>query len=69
MIERAEAIKAAPPIAVAGADVAGLSLPEWVLVATLIYTLLQIYLLVRRIIRKGDGMTCAHEDCPGRQKP
>ncbi len=68
MIEKVDALKAAPPVAVAGSGAFGLSLPEWVLVATLIYTSLQIYFLLRRMFSKDDGMMCKHQDCPGRQK-
>lgn len=46
--------KAAPPIAVSTAAIAGLSLQDWVLVATLAYTLLQIALLIRKFIREQD---------------
>lgn len=45
------ATKATPPLAASGAVLAGLALNEWVLIATLVYTLLQIALLVRKIIR------------------
>lgn len=41
-------IKAAPPVAVsAGAAVLGLTLNEWVAIATLLYLALQAYFLVR----------------------
>lgn len=46
--------KAAPPIAVSTAAIAGLSLQDWVLVATLAYTLLQIALLIRKFFREKD---------------
>jgi hypothetical protein len=39
--------KAAPPVAVSAATVAGLSLSEWVLLATLIYTIAQMITLWR----------------------
>ena len=68
MIDKVDAIKVAPPVAVAGSELFGLTLPEWVLVATLIYTALQIYLLIRRIMIKGDGLVCTHDECPGRQR-
>lgn len=47
----AAATKSAPPAAVSGAVLAGMSLNEWVLAATLLYTALQIGLLVRRIVK------------------
>ncbi|EJU14006.1 hypothetical protein LH128_05890 [Sphingomonas sp. LH128] len=46
--------KAAPPIAVSTAAIAGLSLQDWVLVATLAYTLLQIAILIRKFFREQD---------------
>lgn len=49
--------KASPPIAVTGASIAGMSLQEWVLVATLVYTVLQIALLIYNFVKKrrADG--------------
>ena len=42
------AIKAAPPVAVsAGAAILGLTLNEWVAIATLLYIALQAFFLVR----------------------
>lgn len=65
----ADAARAAPPVAVAGAQVFGVSLPEWVLILTAIYTALQIYILVRRLVTgRESGDVCTHADCPGRQK-
>lgn len=46
--------KAAPPIAVSTAAIAGLSLQDWVLAATLAYTLLQIALLLRKFFKEQD---------------
>jgi hypothetical protein len=43
-----EVIKAAPPIAVTGLTIYGVDLGEIVLIATLIYTLIQIWLLLPR---------------------
>lgn len=42
-----EASKASPPVAVGGLSLAGVSLSDAVLAATLIYTVLQIYFLLR----------------------
>ncbi len=67
MIEKADAAKAALPVSVAGSELLGLSLPEWVLVATLIYTVLQIYLLLRRVFTTAGDMACTNDNCPGRQ--
>jgi hypothetical protein len=44
--------KASPPIVVSGAAVAGISLQDWVLIATLVYTSLQIALLVYNFLKK-----------------
>lgn len=47
------AAKAAPPVAVTGAQfLFGLTLSEWVQIATLIYIVLQACVLVRNEIRK-----------------
>ena len=43
--------KAAPPIAVSTAAGAGMSLQDWVLIATLVYTLLQTAYLVYKFVR------------------
>lgn len=43
--------KAAPPIAVSTAASAGMTLQDWVLIATLLYTLLQIAYLGYKIAR------------------
>ena len=42
-----EAVKAAPPLTVGGLTLWGVSLSEWVLILTAIYTILQIYFLLR----------------------
>lgn len=44
--------KASPPIAVSSAAAAGLSLQEWVFVATLLYTVLQIGLLIYNFVTR-----------------
>jgi len=46
--------KAAPPIAVSTAAIAGLSLQDWVLAATLAYTLLQIVFLLRKFFKEQE---------------
>jgi hypothetical protein len=45
--ETTAAVKLAPPASVTGLSLAGFSLPDVILVVTLIYTLLQLYVLVR----------------------
>ena len=54
-----EAVKAAPPLTVGGLTMLGVSLSEWVLILTAIYTILQIYFLLHDRLgqkhRKKDG--------------
>lgn len=48
-----EITKAAPPVSVAGLSLAGVTLNEWVLIATLAYTLLQMgWFIYSKFIRK-----------------
>lgn len=48
-----EITKAAPPVSVTGLTLAGVSLNEWVLLATLFYTLLQTgWFIYSKFIRK-----------------
>ena len=62
--------KAAPPIAVSTAASAGMTLQDWVLIATLLYTLLQIAYLGYKIARdhrerkaKGSADVWQAESC------
>lgn len=48
----AEAAKSAPPVAITGAMIAGISISDWVAILTGIYVLLQIGFLLRRELRK-----------------
>ncbi len=48
----AAATKGSPPLAVTGLAIAGVPLQDWVLVATLVYTVLQIVLLVRKFLKE-----------------
>lgn len=41
------AVKASPPAGVAGITFLGVSLPDWVLILTLVYTVLALFALVR----------------------
>jgi ABC-type transport system involved in cytochrome c biogenesis permease subunit len=51
-----ETIKAAPPVGVVGASLAGITLNQWVMIATLVYTVLQIALLIYKFIKgQKDG--------------
>lgn len=49
--------KASPPVAITGVAAAGYDLQSWVLIATLIYTVLQTLALVYKFIkdRKRNG--------------
>lgn len=47
-----EAAKSAPPLAVTGAMVAGMSINDWVALLTGLYVLLQIVLLIRKELRE-----------------
>lgn len=42
-----EATRAAPPVAVGGLTLGGVGLSDWVLIATLVYTVLQVGFLIR----------------------
>jgi hypothetical protein len=42
-----EAVKASPPVAVVSLNLVGVQLQDWVLIVTLVYTLLQVYFLLR----------------------
>lgn len=51
-----EITKAAPPVSVTGLTLAGVSLNEWVLLATLFYTVLQIgWFIYSKMIRKDEN--------------
>ena len=43
----AEASKAAPPVTVGGLSLVGVPLSDWLIIATLMYTVLQIVFLIR----------------------
>jgi hypothetical protein len=53
-----EAGKAAPPITVGGLSLAGVALSDWLIILTLVYTVLQIIFLIRDkwyLPRKKNG--------------
>ena len=62
-------VKAAPPITVTSMTALGFSISDWVLLLTAIYTLLQIFLVIRRLMvsRRASDTTCV-KDCPNRSK-
>lgn len=47
-----EVAKTAPPVSVAGATVMGVTLQEWVLYLTAVYTLLQIAYFIRKLFKE-----------------
>jgi len=48
-----EALKATPPATVVGLSLGGITLNQWVMIATLIYTLMQIgWFIYSKLIRK-----------------
>lgn len=47
----AAAGKASPPLTVSGLAVAGVSLQDWVFIATLIYTVVQFLLLTPKVVK------------------
>ncbi|WP_338445965.1 hypothetical protein V5F89_12520 [Pelagerythrobacter marensis] len=51
----AAAGKASPPITVSGLAVAGVSLQDWVFIATLIYTVVQTLLLMPKLVKFVQG--------------
>ena len=51
-----EALKSSPPVTVVSLALGGITLQDWVLIATLIYTLLQIgWLIYSKMLRKPQG--------------
>jgi len=57
----AEAAKSAPPVTVAGLTVAGVSLNDLVLIATLGYIVLQAGFLLYRWVRVHNGQAAADD--------
>lgn len=51
----AEVTKLSPPLAVSGGLVAGLDLQSWVLIATLVYTVLQILLSLHKFLKDRNA--------------
>jgi hypothetical protein len=57
----AEAAKSAPPVTVAGLTVAGVSLNDLVLIATLFYIVLQAGFLLYRWVRVHNGQVATDD--------
>lgn len=49
------AVKAAPPLTYTGLTVYGIQLPDIVAIATLIYLVVQMYLLIEARLKKGGS--------------
>lgn len=49
-----EITKLSPPLAVSGGLVAGLDLQSWVLIATLVYTVLQTLLAIHKFFKSDE---------------
>jgi len=54
------AASASPAVSVAGAVIGGLSLQDWVLVATLVYLVLQIAYLAAKWVREAMARRARH---------
>ena len=63
------AAKAAPPITITGMTIVGIPIQDWVLMMTLVYTILQILIIARRFMmdRRVTDNTCV-KDCANRRK-
>ena len=64
-----DAIKAAPPITITGMTIVGIPIQDWVLMLTLVYTILQILIIARRFMlnHRATDNTCV-KDCANRRK-
>ena len=51
-------VKAAPPVTVAGLQLAGHPLSDWLILATLVYTVLQIAALLNQFYRNCRAGAC-----------
>ena len=61
-----ESSKAAPPLGVGGLTLMGYPLEDWVLMATLVYTVLQIGFLIRDKIWRHYGSKRRELECSAR---
>ena len=64
-----DAVKAAPPVTITGMTIVGIQVQDWLLILTLVYTVLQILIIARRFLmqRHVSDTTCV-KDCPNRRK-
>lgn len=62
------ALKLAPPVAVTAYTIAGHQLSEWLIISTLIYTWLQICLLLRKMwLERQAAIVCKRDDEPPKE--
>lgn len=52
------AAKMAPPVVAIGMHLFGIQLSDWLILATLVYTVLQITVLVRKLYSEWRGRRC-----------
>ena len=61
-------LKLSPPVAVTAYTIAGHPLSEWLIVSTLIYTWLQICLLLRKMwLERQAAIVCKRDDEPPKE--
>ena len=58
----AAAVKASPPLAISGMYLAGYSLQDWLVLATLVYTVLQILLLLPKFHKQYKDWRASKND-------
>ena len=63
-----ELAKTTPPIAVAGMNILGFPMSDWVLLLTAIYTLIQIAILIRRMIVSTHPENPECDNCPSSRR-
>jgi disulfide bond formation protein DsbB len=50
-----EVVKASPPVAVVGASFIGMALQDWLIAATIFYTITQTVMLIRKLVKDVRG--------------
>ena len=61
-------LKLSPPVAVTAYTIAGHPLSEWLIISTLIYTWLQICLLLRKMwLERRATIVCKRDDDPPKE--
>ncbi|WP_137163383.1 hypothetical protein [Pseudomonas asiatica] len=57
-----EVFKSAPPVAVTGAMIMGMSISDWAAAMTFIYVTLQVYFLLRKQLKKEPKKSVASDE-------